>query len=66
MEENKYYLSIVKVIYESAKKYICDRLSEIDYNQKLFSIDEKVEENGEPYFVVRYENKTYLIITIVR
>lgn len=62
MEENEYYLGLVKSVYEKAKECICDRLSEIDYNQKLFSIDEKVKENGEPYFVVRYENIDYLKI----
>lgn len=62
MDDKRYYLSLVKDIYNSAKRCICERLACINFNRKLFSVEEEVMENGEPSFAVSYDGNVYLRI----
>lgn len=62
MDDEEYYLQLIKGTYNYAKNSICQRLTRINFNADLFKLEETVSENGEPYLVVSYDSKAYLII----
>ena len=66
IDEKEYYLQLIKGTYDNAKSCICQRLTRINFNANLFELKESVQENGEPYFVVQYDSKAFLIINPYR
>ena len=62
MDENKYYLQLIKGTYDNVKNCVYQRLARINFNADLFKLEEIVSGNGEPYLVVSYDSKAYLII----
>lgn len=62
MDDEEYYLQLIKGTYDYAKNSICQRLTRINFNADLFKLEETVSGNGEPYLIVSYDSKAYLII----
>lgn len=62
MDENEYYLQLIKETYDNVKNCVCQRLTRINFNADLFKLEENASGNGEPYLVVSYDSKAYLII----
>lgn len=62
MDENEYYLQLIKGTYDNVKNCVCQRLTRINFNADLFKLEENASGNGEPYLVVSYDSKAYLII----
>lgn len=52
MDDEEYYLQLIKGTYDYAKNSICQRLTRINFNADLFKLEETVSGNGEPYLVV--------------
>lgn len=57
MDDEEYYLQLIKETYDYAKNSICQRLTRINFNADLFKLEETVSGNGEPYLVVSYDSK---------
>lgn len=62
MDENEYYLQLIKGTYDNVKNCVYQRLTRINFNADLFKLEETVSGNGEPYLVVSYDSKAYLLI----
>lgn len=65
MDENEYYLQLIKGTYDNVKNCVYQRLTRINFNADLFKLEETVSGNGEPYLVVSYDSKAYLILDLI-
>ena len=45
MDENEYYLQLIKGTYDNVKNCVCQRLTRINFNADLFKLEENASGN---------------------